>query len=418
MDGQRRLRLPDLLHADAPGDWCRRRAGGGDGVYAFDLREGWEDSFGTKHVYTATAGQHYRIWIEPFTNPATGNQLSLLRQAGGYYPSFINSVTDNNIGQFPLVGTNMQRTALFMYEHPGSYMKATGERLVESTEPPIASLISPQLHTSNTYSGVVWFETSAGDRANSASGPVFNNLMGDKAAKGYTVYASTLTPEGAKANKAILKLPVEEQAAATKAMLEAHPEYILKTVYTKTDEKGRYTLRFGDYSDKKQKSEDFYDPDNTYMWVEDPSGQVVQSYSPHTSHIFRDFNDNTSWVPQAAPGHNDTVTSRAEDIGNPRYGKPVHTTYNANFALVPWSPVTLDITNFDTGANTASPKDVAELDLAGTLPPWVTPLFGRTRRATWLRPALTSTPRSRVRSASSRFLRLLSRARFSPPTWF
>ena len=37
----------------------------------------------------------------------------MLRQAGGFFPgSYVNSVTSNNIGQFPLIGTNMQRTGI------------------------------------------------------------------------------------------------------------------------------------------------------------------------------------------------------------------------------------------------------------------------------------------------------------------
>lgn len=94
----------------------------GPGAYAFDLRKPWVDNTGKQHVYKSIDGQYYRIWIQDFTDPA-GNDVSMVRQAGGFFPgSLVNSVTGNNLGQFPLIGTNMQRTAVFMYTMPNDYM--------------------------------------------------------------------------------------------------------------------------------------------------------------------------------------------------------------------------------------------------------------------------------------------------------
>lgn len=84
----------------------------GPGAYAFDLRKAWIDANGVSHTYRAIDGQYYRLWINDFTT-ANVNTATMLRQAGGFYPNtFVNSVTGNNLGQFPLIGINMQRTGI------------------------------------------------------------------------------------------------------------------------------------------------------------------------------------------------------------------------------------------------------------------------------------------------------------------
>lgn len=57
----------------------------GPGAYAFDLREGWTDVNGKLHKYNAVAGQYYKLWI-PDTKLENGNTLTMIRQAGGFYP--------------------------------------------------------------------------------------------------------------------------------------------------------------------------------------------------------------------------------------------------------------------------------------------------------------------------------------------
>ena len=72
--------------------------------YAFDLRQAYTDANGKEHKYSATSGQYYKLWIEDYQTK-NGNTVTMLRQAGGFFPgSYVNSVTDNNIGQFPLIG--------------------------------------------------------------------------------------------------------------------------------------------------------------------------------------------------------------------------------------------------------------------------------------------------------------------------
>ena len=71
------------------------------------------------------------------------------------------------------------------------------------------------------------------------------NPSNDVAADGYTVYASTLTKDGAAANATLhetYKDDPNKLAEETKKMLEDHPEYIAKTVYGKTDAEGRWNV--------------------------------------------------------------------------------------------------------------------------------------------------------------------------------
>ncbi|PTI73309.1 hypothetical protein BU064_13910, partial [Staphylococcus succinus] len=157
----------------------------GPGTYAFDLREGWTDVNGKKHVYNATSGQYYRLWIEDYQTEE-GNTATMIRQAGGFFPgSFVNSVTSSNIGQFPLIGTNMQRTGVYMGIEPSNnYMTTDDAQWIHDEEGPLSNP-SVSLNARNTISGQVWIETGAGDLANSSTGP--NNNANDPEAQGYTV---------------------------------------------------------------------------------------------------------------------------------------------------------------------------------------------------------------------------------------
>ncbi|WP_141670055.1 Rib/alpha-like domain-containing protein [Actinobaculum suis] len=342
----------------------------GPGAYAFDLRQGFKDAAGTEYKFSSSSlnSEAYRLWIEPYRNEKTGNLMTILRQANGFFPgTFVNTTTGSNIGGFTTDGTNMQRTGVFMYEHPGEWMKA--QNVIHDDKGPIDAP-GAQLHTSNTVSGQVWLETGGGaDRANSATGPNFDPATTqDTPAEGYTVYMSTLTEEGAAANARIKELPQSEQLAETKRLLEENPHYV-KTRSAKTDRDGRYTIRWGDYIDESQRPKDFYDVNNMYIWVENPQGDVVQNYSSYTANLFRSPSANTTWTPQAVPAHNTTVTSRVEDIDTPRYGKEVNSSYNVNIALVPFELIRLDITNFNLTDKPAMRGDVAEVELSGTLSP-------------------------------------------------
>ena len=139
----------------------------------------------------------------------------MLRTAGGFLPgSYVNSVTGNNIGQFPLIGTNMQRTGIFMGVEPdGEYMTRPKSDWIHDTQGADRPLSTNSIH------GRVWLETgTGGDSANSATGPNYNSSLGsDRIADGYTVVFSSLTDEGVQAYKnQVESLPKAEQADATK----------------------------------------------------------------------------------------------------------------------------------------------------------------------------------------------------------
>ncbi|MBI5975955.1 Rib/alpha-like domain-containing protein, partial [Staphylococcus canis] len=314
----------------------------GPGAYAFDLREPWIDSNGNEHTYSAEGGQYYKLWIQDYQNDA-GNTMSMFRQAGGFFPgSYVNSVTGSNLGQFPLIGTNMQRTGIYMYEHPSDgYMTKDQTQWVNDTEGPL-SAPAVSLNARNSISGKVWLETGAGDYANSATGP--NDNINDPQAAGYKVVFSSLTDEGAAVYEAqVNSLPESERDKAAKDLLTAHPEYISATVTGTTDDNGRYTVRFPDGT-----LNDRY----LYGYVMDPNGNTVQTYSAFTTPEFRAPNSNLSWVPQTAPAQN--------LVQNPMW-------YNVNFAVVPQTELGLDVLDYNTTDNPATP-DVTEVkvDLIGS----------------------------------------------------
>jgi len=313
----------------------------GPGSYAFDLREAWIDANGKEHKYHAIAGQYYRLWIEDFQTP-NGNNVSMLRQAGGFFPgSYVNSVSSSNLGQFPLIGTNMQRTGIYMaIDSTNGYMDADRSEWIHDELGPI-SAPSVDLNAKNSISGKIWLETGAGDYANSATGP--NDNGNDPQAVGYTVVMSSLTSEGAQAYEAqVESLPESERADAAKNLLTDHPEYISATIYGETDEGGKYTLRFPDGTLNDQ---------YIYGYVMDPEGNMIKSYSSYTSPQFRTPNSNLSWTPQTAPAQN--------LVANPMW-------YNVNFALVPTTKIDLEIIDLNNTNSPAVPGDVVNIDLTGS----------------------------------------------------
>ncbi|MBV5192357.1 Rib/alpha-like domain-containing protein, partial [Staphylococcus chromogenes] len=311
----------------------------GPGAYAFDLREPWVDANGTSHTYRAIDGQYYRLWINNFTT-ANGNTATMLRQAGGFYPNtFVNSVTSSNLGQFPLIGTNMQRTGIFMSIVPTNNYMTTDNWIVDNQGP----LTNPSTTTSvnDFISGKVWIESGAGDYANSSTGPNYN-APSDVAGEGYQVVMSSLTAEGAKAYDAYVNsLPKDQQTAAARTLLQANPQYISATVTGYTDANGNYTLRFPSGA---------LDLNHVYGYVLDPKGNLVKSYSAFTTPLFRPADANLSFTPQTAP-----------------YVRPVrHAWVNVNFAVVGTNLTNINITNFDVTANPAKPGDVAYVDVTTT----------------------------------------------------
>ncbi|MGJ4087808.1 YPDG domain-containing protein, partial [Corynebacterium macclintockiae] len=324
---------------------------GGQGTFAFGTgKKGitWTDQQGREHTWSALYSQKHRIWVEPFTNDR-GNRVEMFRQANGWTPGSFNRTVDGPMGSFTSAGGNMQLMAAFLREvppnHEKSYMAAKGDKLVEDPKGPISSAAT-QLGESNVLSGQVWLETGGSpDWGFPATGPKRDSVTQDPAADGYTVYASTLTKDGAAANKALqekFKNDPDKLAEETKKMLEAHPEYILKTVYGKTDKEGNYSLRFGGYTDKNQTREDFLNPDHVFVWVENKDGVVQTGYTGFHTPIFQRFDAGGNFKPaDAVPAENQAVTSRIEDLGKPRYGKPVNSIYNVRHALMPYTPVSI-----------------------------------------------------------------------------
>ena len=317
---------------------------GGQGTFAFgtgDKGITWTDKLGKEHTWAARTDQKHRIWVEPFTNDR-GNKVVMFRQANGFVPGSFNGLVEGPLGSFAAADGNIQLMAAFLQEvppnHKTSWMAAKGDKLVEDPEGPISNE-SGQLRESNVLSGRVWLETGGPDKGIVATGPSKNGI--DEAADGYTVYASTLTKDGAAANQKLheqYKDDPSKLADATKKMLEDHPEYILKTVHGKTDAEGRYSLRFGEYTNKNQAREDFLNPNHVFVWVENKAGVVQNGYTGFHTPIFQRFNDGGNFRASAIPAENQSVTSRVQDLNTPRYGKSVNSLYNVNYGIMPYTP--------------------------------------------------------------------------------
>ncbi|MCY3032518.1 Ig-like domain-containing protein [Aerococcus urinae] len=324
----------------------------GPGSFAFDLRDAWIDANGVEHKYSAKGDQYYRLWIPDYFDPDTGNRVTMFRQAGGFFPgSFVGSATNKNLGQFPLLGTNMQRTGIFMIEQGGAYMHRPESEWVEDPEGPINNPAVLR-RSDNSVSGRVWLETGAGDYANSATGP--NNNSRDVEAAGYKVVASYLSKEGSAAyESAVNSLPQNQRAKAAEDFLLNNPDAIQETKYAYTNEDGRYSIRF----DNKNMDEN--NTEYMYMQIFDRDGNLVNAYNGFTTPVFRSPAENQSFVPQAVPG--------SETAG---YVRGPYGWYNVNHAVVPNVVIDLEITNFNDTDKPAGLNDTAKADLRGAqLPP-------------------------------------------------
>ncbi|WP_279063757.1 YPDG domain-containing protein, partial [Dermabacter hominis] len=243
------------------------------------------------------------------------------------------------LGSFAAADGNIQLMAALLQEvppnHETSWMAAKGDKLVEDPKGPIGAPAT-QLDESNILSGRVWLETGGPDKGVVATGPSMNGI--DEAADGYTVYASTLTKDGAAANQKPheqYKNDPEKLAAATKKMLEDHPEYILKTVHGKTDNKGYYTLRFGNYK-KGQKREDILNPNHVFVWVENKDGVVQNGYTGFHTPIFQRFDDGGNFRASAIPGENQLpIDYNGVPFQN------LNSLYNVNYGIMPYTPVSI-----------------------------------------------------------------------------
>uniref|UniRef100_UPI000AA70727 YPDG domain-containing protein n=1 Tax=Corynebacterium jeikeium TaxID=38289 RepID=UPI000AA70727 len=314
---------------------------GGKGTFAFGTGgKGitWTDKLGREHTWAARTDQKHRIWVEPFTNDR-GNKVVMFRQANGFVPGSFNGLVEAPLGSFAAADGNIQLMAAFLQEvppnHETSWMAAKGDKLVEDPEGPI-SRASTQTDVPNTVSGRVWLETGGPDKGIVATGPSKNGI--DEAADGYTVYASTLTKDGAAANQKLheqYKDDPSKLAAETKKMLEDHPEYILKTVHGKTDNEGNYTLRFGKY-EKGQDREDVLNPNHVFVWVENKDGVVQNGYTGFHTPIFQRFNDGGNFRASAIPGENQLLINF-----NGLPFQNLNSLYNVNYGIMPYTPVSI-----------------------------------------------------------------------------
>jgi len=318
----------------------------GPGAYAFDLREPWTDVHGKEHTYTASTDQYYKLWINPFNDERNGATVSPFRQVGGFFPgAFRDSMGADQQGAWNTIGTNMQRTAVIMQnEGDTSYMHRPKAEWVEDTEETVSNQAINSAMKGHV-GGRVWLET----RDVRVDGPDMTGS--DVAASGYNVVMSVLTPKGIGEYAAEVEtLPVAQQQAAAKQLLEEHPEYIAETVTTKTNAEGYYSVKFSDGNLTNQSKK------YLYAHVESPDGEPMIGYSGWRLPLYQSPTENG--------GRNPHPIAAANLVANPMW-------YNVNFALVPKHNVSLDITNYDMTESPARKGDTPILDVKGPFP--VTP---------------------------------------------
>lgn len=328
------------------------------------------DANGNEHVYRAANGQYYTLYIPNAILP-NGNTVTMVRQAGGFLPAtYANSTSTDpnvgNIGQFQLIGANMQKTAIFMAEVPelnhegSSYMTRpkgdwTFDEIGPMVNPVTLGISNESVDNTDLYdvaiSGKVWLETGDGNRS---SGTIIGPTQSrnEPNARGYYVGISWLTPEGRQAyEQQVRGLDQALQSTAATELLTANPQYIEGTRLAQTDEEGRYTIRFQEEENIESRLP--RNIDYIYMFVLNSDMQPVIAYNSYTVPVFRAPNKNSAWTPRP----------------NPALGTQ-GSIYNVNHAVIPDLRLGLEVTSHDTINSPARLGDVVEVDIIGTqLPP-------------------------------------------------
>ncbi|MEZ2190511.1 YPDG domain-containing protein, partial [Corynebacterium sp. CCM 9204] len=307
--------------------------GGGAGTYAFQFPS-WFDSEGKERIFLPAAGGRvkWRVWVPPFVNENTGNEVTTIRQVSGFFPgAFSNAIPA--LGEWVTLFRSVQKTALIQYEKPGSYM-FKGEPVLDSEGADTSVVFGGP---NNSINGSVWKENGRGDQT--PYKPAKRPVLGDEFAEGYEVVASSITPAGKEVFELIKTLPKNEQRLATKNALESNPEYISATRSAKVDENGRYTIRFEDGE---------LDAGLMYVAVKDLEGNYVANYGKFSSPIF-------------LPATNDQGVNPDVPESYAYFRNKVH---NLNFALIETEYPQIRITNYDVMEDMARPGDTAVLELS------------------------------------------------------
>uniref|UniRef100_UPI0015CEFC7C YSIRK-type signal peptide-containing protein n=1 Tax=Nosocomiicoccus ampullae TaxID=489910 RepID=UPI0015CEFC7C len=334
------------------------RAGqGGNGVYAFDIGEGWVDANGKLHKpeFQSVSKQKYKLWLAPGQTSTNGNEYFTYRKQPGNSTGFSGAVVAT--GEFILAGHSMQRTAIFVYEKPTNVTMTTPEtewKYDEKGPDSNPSYLPDSVNKKHKYavSGQVWWETStSGTTYPVSTGESFVNQTLEESATGFRVVSSVLTAEGAQALSATNNISnVNERIKQQQAILANNPQYIQQTVVAPiVGDRGRYTARFDEKIDARY----------MYQYVIDSEGRIVPAYTAYTSPVFTSPNSFADSTP-------------AIMLGNTYV-------YNSHFALVADPSVyNIDITNYDAVNKVARPNDTAVSDVTSMYYP------GETTEIVWL----------------------------------
>ncbi|WP_341828755.1 Rib/alpha-like domain-containing protein [Trueperella pyogenes] len=300
------------------------------GAYAFALPK-WIDINGKEHTFLP--GIHFhpsvKVWIEPYTDPATGAMVAPLAQAN--HPQRFEKGPVYGAGSTYLDLQYADNVILHNYMFPPKNFAKPESEWVDSATRPTGK-------KTNSYSitGKVWLEA---DGHPLGTGPNSGN-SGDAWAKDYRVVFSSLTAEGQQAAERINKMERDLRPAEYARVFKENPQYVAETVYGKVGADGSYRVTF---------KKDTYSHKYLYGYVVDPAGNIMPSYSSYISPQFAEPNSKALTVPQA--------------IAAPL----VNYWYNTHFAVVPYIAPKLDITNFDTSTNPGKPGETALIEVTGKI---------------------------------------------------
>ncbi len=357
-------------------------------TYTTDQREGgwygfsrekltFTDVLGKVHKlnFNTTSGQKFRLWAPEGQYSPAGNEYVTSRQAPGGQVGFYGWVESAG-GAFVLAGSNVSKTAVFVYEMPkvelmvakksaSEYTDKTGKKYwrykIDRTGP--LGMVEPGATTGvlkrpdNTITGAVWWETkegAVGFPTSTGEPNVLQNSI-DDGLKGIRVITSALSSEGATAMKSL----GDDVAAGTRTkkmeeILKAHPEYILQTVeapvvMSKDGNIARYAARFDAEINRKY----------LYQFVVGPNNEPLNVINHYPIPGFYNSSD-----------YNGSMAVHTVQNG----------IYNLHHALVsnPYES-TIDITNFGmTDATSAKAGDRAQIEVKATFLP------GHTTKIVWV----------------------------------